>query len=100
MLENNDQGKSENRDNTSPDGSKVNPSPDESNGKKDGGVQVDAYSLLVADRERLAKEFKQKNTLHKQLLAQADAVRDEVLRIDGAIKNLDQLISKLKGVTV
>lgn len=61
--------------------------------------EVDIRSFLGVELKRLDQLFIQKNHEHKSLLTEADLLRDEVLRIDGARKNINQLLARVKEVT-
>lgn len=61
--------------------------------------EIDTLSFLQAERDRLQKQFDDKNIEHKSLLTQADKARDELLRLAGSAKTLDDLIARTKEAT-
>ena len=60
--------------------------------------EVDILSFLQVRKQNLIKKFDEKNKLHRDLLKQADQVRDEVQQLYGAGIELDKMIEEAKGV--
>lgn len=79
--------------NTSPDLKSNEKNPEVNEAKQESADQ--ALKLLHSSRAALTVSFQEFRQRNQDYLKQADLARDEMLRADGAIKNLDVLITQL-----